>query len=53
MAWQAQWIAAKEFTVKQVQALMLCFSHDTLAIIQNLRLTEEKEDKSYDYFLIS
>ena len=32
----------KESAAKQVQALTLCFSHDTLLIVQNLGLTEEQ-----------
>ena len=34
--------SAKEPATKQIQALTLCFSHDTLAIVQNLGLTEEQ-----------
>ena len=48
-AWQTQWESYrslsgldKESAAKQVQALTLCFSHDTLLIVQNLGLTEEQ-----------
>ena len=47
--WEAQWASylslsglANEEALKQVQVLMLCFSHDTLTIVQNLRLSEEE-----------
>jgi len=53
-AWKAQWDAyislsglAEEDVRKQVQALMLCFSRETLSIVQNLGLTTE-ENKSVD-----
>ena len=49
VAWQAQWECylnlselAKEPMTKQVQALTLCFSRETLTIVQNLGLTEEQ-----------
>ena len=48
-AWMTQWESycslsglADENAQKQVQALMLCFSRDTLSIVQNLGLTEEE-----------
>ena len=48
-AWQTQWESYrslsgldKEPAAKQVQALTLCFSRDTLSIVQNLGLTEEQ-----------
>ena len=47
VAWKAQWDAyvslsglADEDAQKQVQALRLCFSRETLSIVQNLGLTE-------------
>jgi len=53
-AWKAQWDAyislsglAEEDAQKQVQALMLCFSWETLSIVQNLGLATE-ENKSVD-----
>jgi len=49
-AWQAQWesyLSLSGFTdesaAKQVQALTLCFSCDTLTIVQNLRLNKEQK----------
>ena len=33
----------KESAAKQIQALTLCFSRDTLSIVQNLGLTEEQK----------
>ena len=49
VAWMTQWESycnlsglADENAQKQVQALMLCFSRDTLSIVQNLGLTEEE-----------
>ena len=49
-AWKSQWESysslsglAEEAAGKQVQALTLCFSRDTLAIVQNLGLTEEQK----------
>ena len=49
LAWKKQWEAYmslsgldKEPQTKQVQALTLCFSHETLNIVDNLGLTEEK-----------
>jgi len=46
-AWKLQWDSycslsglAEQEAAKQVQALTLCFSHDTLLIVQNLGLTE-------------
>ena len=49
-AWKSQWESysslsglAEEAAAKQVQALALCFSRDTLAIVQNLGLTEEQK----------
>ena len=49
-AWRLQWISycslsglSKEVASKQVEALSLCFSRETLAIIQNLGLTEAEK----------
>ena len=49
-AWQTQWESymslsglEKESAAKQVQALTLCFSCDTLSIVQNLGLNEEQK----------
>ena len=49
-AWKLQWDSylslsglAGKSAAKQVQALTLCFSRDTLSIVQNLRLTEEEK----------
>ena len=46
--WHTQWESyctlsglSKERPTKQVKALMLCFSRETLSIVQNLGLTEE------------
>jgi len=48
-AWKLQWDSyrslsglAEQGAAKQVQALTLCFSRDTLSIVQNLGLTEEQ-----------
>ena len=48
-AWKLQWDSyqslsglAEQDAAKQVQALTLCFSRDTLSIVQNLRLIEEQ-----------
>ena len=48
--WQMQWESYrslsgldKESAAKQIQALTLCFSRDTLSIVQNLGLTEEQK----------
>jgi len=48
-AWKLQWDSyrslsglAQQDAVKQVQALTLCFSCDTLSIVQNLGLTDEQ-----------
>ena len=48
-AWKLQWDSyrslsglAEQGAAKQVQALILCFSHDILSIVQNLGLTEEQ-----------
>ena len=48
-AWKLQWDAyrslsglAEQDAAKQVQALTLCFSRDTLSIVQNLGLAEEQ-----------
>ena len=47
-AWKLQWDSyispglAGEDAQKQVQALTLCFSRETLSIVQNLGLTEEE-----------
>ena len=47
--WKLQWDSyhslsglAEQGAAKQVQALTLCFSRDTLSIVQNLGLTEEQ-----------
>ena len=43
--WESYWSFSgldKESAAKQVQALTLCFSRDTLSIVQNLGLTEEQ-----------
>jgi len=49
-AWKLQWDfyhslsgLAEQEAAKQVQALTLCFSRDTLSVIQNLGLTEEQK----------
>ena len=50
--WRLQWTSycclsglSREVASKQVEALSLCFSRETLAIVQNLGLTEaEKKD---------
>jgi len=51
-AWKAQWDfysnlsgLADQSDEKQVQALTLCFSRETLTIAQNLRLSEEYKKK--------
>ena len=48
-AWRLQWKSygnlsglAKQDPSKQVEALSLCFSRETLAIVQNLGLTDEE-----------
>ena len=58
-AWKLQWDSyislsglAGEDAQKQVQALMLCFSRETLSIVQNLGLTEE-EKKSVDSIILA
>ena len=58
-AWKLQWDSyislsglAGEDAQKQVQALMLCFSRETLSIVQNLGLTEE-EKKSIDSIILT
>ena len=58
-AWKLQWDSyislsglAGEDAQKQVQALMLCFSCETLSIVQNLGLTEE-EKKSVDSIILA
>ena len=58
-AWKLQWDSyispsglAGEDTQKQVQALTLCFSRETLSIVQNLGLTEE-EKKSIDLIILA
>ena len=50
-AWHAQWESykslsglAKESATKQMQVLTLCFSRETLSIVQNLGLTEEQRE---------
>ena len=50
LAWQQQWIAyrslsglSNESATKQVQALRLCFSRDTLNVVDNLGLTEAQQ----------
>ena len=47
--WKTQWEAylnlsglAKELANKQVQALTLCFSQETVTIVKNLGLTDEQ-----------
>ena len=40
--WESYCSLSDENAQKQVQALMLCFSRDTLSIVQNLGLTEEE-----------
>ena len=53
-AWQQQWAAyrslsglSEEPPTKQVQALQLCFSRETLNIVENLGLTaEQKRDQA-------
>lgn len=52
-AWHQQWLAycslsglSKESANKQVQALQLCFSRETLVIVDNLGLTDaQKKDQ--------
>ena len=51
-AWKLQWDyyhslsgLADQITAKQVQALTLYFSHDTLSVVQNLGLTEEEREQ--------
>ena len=51
-AWQAQWESyaslsglSEESNDKQVKALTLCFSRETLTIVQNLGLNEEERTK--------
>ena len=54
LAWHQQWIAycslsglSKESATKQVQALQLCFSRETLNIVDNLGLTAaQKKDQT-------
>ena len=48
-AWKLQWDSyhslsglADQDAAKHVQALTLCFSHDTLSVVQNLGLTDEE-----------
>ena len=48
-AWKYQWDAyvslsglSAESAAKQVQALILCFSRETVTVIDNLGLTEEQ-----------
>ena len=51
-AWRTQWTAyvnlsglSQQLAETKVQALNLCFSHETLTIVNNLRLTtEQKKD---------
>ena len=54
-AWKLQWDSyrslsglAEQGAAKQVQALTLCFSRDTLSIVQNLGLTEEQRGSVED-----
>jgi len=49
IAWRTQWDAYgslsgldQQAAAKQVQALMLCFSRETLAVVHNLGLTEDQ-----------
>ena len=52
MAWKAQWESymslsrlSEELAEKKVQALTLCFSRETLSIVQNLGLSDaNKQD---------
>ena len=54
LAWQQQWLAyrslsglSSEPAAKQVQALQLCFSRETLNIVENLGLTNaQKKDQA-------
>ena len=54
LAWQQQWLAyrslsglSNEPAAKQVQALQLCFSRETLNIVDNLRMTNaQKKDQT-------
>ena len=50
LAWQQQWLAYRslsglsaEAATKQVQALKLCFSRETLNVVDNLGLTEDQK----------
>ena len=53
-AWHHQWLAyrslsglADEPAAKQVQALQLCFSRETLNVVENIGLsTDEKKDQA-------
>ena len=54
LAWQQQWLAYRSLSglsgkpaTKQVQALQLCFSRETLNIVENLGLTNaQKKDQA-------
>ncbi len=54
LAWQQQWLAYRELSglgnesaAKQVQALKLCFSRETLTVVDNLGLTDaQKNDQA-------
>ena len=54
LAWQQQWLAYRSLSglcnepaTKQVQALQLCFSRETLSIVENLGLTNaQKKDQA-------
>ena len=50
LAWQQQWLAYQslsglsgESAAKQVQALQLCFSRETLNVVENLGLTNAQK----------
>ena len=54
-AWKSQWQAyfslsglENQSTTKQVQALTLCFSRETVTIVNNLGLTEEQRSRAND-----
>ncbi len=54
LAWQQQWLAYRDLSglgtesaAKQVQALKLCFSRETLTVVDNLGLTDaQKNDQA-------
>ena len=54
-AWKSQWQAyfslsglENQSTTKQVQALTLCFSRETITIVNNMGLTEEQQSRAND-----